>query len=800
MADAELFDQSLWELSESEPDGTESGPAERDRPQRAAMSYRLDDAAMRIDALRIQNLWCYRDVSLDFDAGITVIAGSNGSGKSSLLESVFFALYGSKAGPAMDRSLSDVLRLGTEEGSVRLDFHYCGRDYAAQMGLKQRGDRVVGEREGCRLTRDDGQEWVGVKDVAAAIEELFGMTADDFTNCVYVRQGEIDRLIRAGEEERRGMIDRLLRLEKLDRYTSRAKEGARRAINRKLDVLKHLARDFDKQIRKLEEQELDEKRTQLERDIQAKREELTKLEERISDAEAKRQAIRTKLDNLRTQIDQVKERQAELERKETQLKQAEERSQRLKDERDKLRRRYRELEKQIVSVLDGLELSREMIVKSIAEATQWHEIHILPDEYDRVSARLDNIHSDLQEAQQASQDRLQELTSQKETLSGEIAETKAQIQHLQGELEQRRKLIAEGRCPTCEQPVHEGTFEQEIVTREAKLDELQSTLEDKQAKLAELASQIDDLQKTDKDRIQALNEEHKELQARRKRLDQLKDLAVEILKVKEQGQDRQRTRQELQTTIESTREEIADLKAKIAELKEDLGDPSRIKSDLETAEDTLKALRDEKSGIQEAIGELQTQQGQVQSQITQLERLRESKQQTDAELAQVQSLLDELNELATFYGSFKKELRSRNIEALEHYVNEFFTLMDSGASYRGVRVSPDYEITVELIDGGTIRPELLSGGERALLNIALRGAIHQVLSQSTARMPIILDEPTIYLDRERVNRLQFLLEELGTRVGQVIFVSHELGLVEGADHEYRTEKTPDNTSRVERLR
>lgn len=798
MADAELFAESLWNLTASD-DETESGPAERDRPQRSSMIYRSDAAAMRIDALQIQDLWCYRDVSLDFDVGITVIAGPNGSGKSSLLESVFFALYGSKAGPAMDRSLSDVLRLGQDQGSVRLDFRYQGRGYSARMGLKQRGDRVVGEREGCRLTRDDGQEWVGVKDVAAAIEELFGMTADDFANCVYVRQGEIDRLIRAGEEERRSMIDRLLRLERLDRYTERAKP-ARTAINRHVYHLQNLSNDFGRDIAKLEEQKLDEKRAKLERDIQGKREELEKLEARISEAESKRQAIQTKLDNLKTQINQVKERQAELDRKEKQLEEAEERSAKLKDERDRLRRRYKEIEQQISEDLDALKLDRASILKSIAQAIQWDGIEILPAEHRRVSDRLDNLHGELQGAQQASQDQIQELTSRKEALSSEITQTKAQIQHLHEELEQRRKLIAQGRCPTCEQPVHEGTFEQEITTREAKLNELQSALEEKQSTLSELASHIEELQRKGKERVHELNEQHKELQTQRKKLDKLKDLTTEILKVKEQGQDRQQTRQELQTTVESTREEIADLKSKIAELKEKLGDPSQIKDDLEGAEKTLQELRDEKSSIQEAIGELQTEQGQVQSQITQLANLHESKQQTDAELAQLQSLLEELNELTTFYGSFKRELRSRNIEGLEHYVNKFFTLMDSGASYRGVQVSSDYEITVELIDGGTIRPELLSGGERALLNIALRGAIHQVLSQSTARMPIILDEPTIYLDRERVNRLQFLLEELGTRVGQVVFVSHELGLVEGADHEYRTEKTPDNTSRVERVR
>ncbi|NIV77948.1 MAG: hypothetical protein GWN39_04120 [Thermoplasmata archaeon] len=148
----------------------------------------------------------------------------------------------------------------------------------------------------------------------------------------------------------------------------------------------------------------------------------------------------------------------------------------------------------------------------------------------------------------------------------------------------------------------------------------------------------------------------------------------------------------------------------------------------------------------------------------------------------------------------KGELRRRNIAAINHYFNHLFHLMDSGRSYNRVVTGEGYEIEVELKDGRRIHPAIMSGGERALINIALRCAIHQVLAQAVQAMPLILDEPTIYLDRDRINRLQFLLEELGGRLGQVIVVSHEEGLVEGADHEYRTDKGRDNISTVERVR
>jgi len=183
-----------------------------------------------------------------------------------------------------------------------------------------------------------------------------------------------------------------------------------------------------------------------------------------------------------------------------------------------------------------------------------------------------------------------------------------------------------------------------------------------------------------------------------------------------------------------------------------------------------------------------------------LKRLQDEMARVTREQEDVKKLIAELDEIVSVYQSTKVALRQRNLEALNYYFNEFFSTMDSGDSYSRVMVRDDYEIAVELKNGRTINPSLMSGGERALTNIALRCAIHQVLAKAVRRMPLILDEPTIYLDRDRIHRLQFLLEDLGRRVGQVIVVSHEVGLVEGADHEYRTEKGSDNISIIYKVR
>jgi exonuclease SbcC len=787
--------------------GGEDEPRERDLPPSPSPSKRVPTVTksshihvMQLESLVIENLWCYKRAQIDFEAGTTVIAGPNGSGKSSLLESIFFALYGSKASPAMDRSLADVLRIGADVGSVQLRFCYGPQRYISQMALRRRADNVISEKEDCRLSRDDGEQWVGVENVSQAVEELFGMNRDDFTNCVYVRQGEIDRLIRAGEEERRRMIDRLLRLEQLDRYAQRAREGARRALNRRFELLRRLSQEFKQQLQHLESQNLERARGVLEEKIRVQQGEIQELEKKISQAQEVQHIYQEKLRRIEEQNREIKGRQEESAQKEQQLQDAERKEQKLSKEREDLMQLYKQRESQLATRLLHLKLPKEAIIKSLNRASNWEGIEALPDEFAQVIRRQEELHAQLQERQAQRTQSLERISAERDSLLTSIVQRETQAKNLTRELEEMQSLLQQGICPTCKQPVHEGTLAPSFDEKAAILKKLSKDLQVQQEKLQSLESQIETRKKEDEKAIRNLNEEFKALQTRRAQLDELKVLALDLLKIKEQGQEKKKARTEAMESIEALREEHARIRDKIAQLQKKLGDVSELQVKSQQVKDLLQQLAEKKAGLQSAIEQRIEERGKIDTQLEQLKQYQESLTETEREHATMGRLQAELEQLTQFYGALKRELRTRNIKALELYFNQFFRLMDSGASYRGVRVSEDYDIAVELKNGSTIRPDLLSGGERALINIALRSAIHEVLAQASIRMPLILDEPTIYLDRERVKRLQFLLEELGGRIGQVIVVSHELGLVEGADHEYRTEKTADNTSRVSRVR
>jgi len=67
---------------------------------------------MKFERIRLHNFKCYGETDLNLSTGVTVIHGLNGSGKSSLLEASFFALYGSKA---LEKTLDEVVTIGADE-------------------------------------------------------------------------------------------------------------------------------------------------------------------------------------------------------------------------------------------------------------------------------------------------------------------------------------------------------------------------------------------------------------------------------------------------------------------------------------------------------------------------------------------------------------------------------------------------------------------------------------------------------------------------------------------------------------
>src|SRR6056297_775826 len=98
---------------------------------------------MKFDRVRLRNFKCYADADLELDRGVTVIHGLNGSGKSSLLEACFFALYGSKA---LDTTLDEVVTIGADDAEVELWFTHGGETYHVERRVRATGEQAATAR------------------------------------------------------------------------------------------------------------------------------------------------------------------------------------------------------------------------------------------------------------------------------------------------------------------------------------------------------------------------------------------------------------------------------------------------------------------------------------------------------------------------------------------------------------------------------------------------------------------------------------------------------------------------------
>ncbi len=164
---------------------------------------------MRPLKLTIQGLRSYRQrQEIEFPDGLFAITGQTGAGKSSILEAIVFALYGS----ATFEGNNNRILIGDrcDEMLVSLDFQVQKQRYRVTRSLTAKN--ASHELEG-----PDGQ-LIATKaqDVNAQIEQLLGLTRDDFLKTVVLPQGAFQNFLHSTPAKRAELLKNLLELSVLD--------------------------------------------------------------------------------------------------------------------------------------------------------------------------------------------------------------------------------------------------------------------------------------------------------------------------------------------------------------------------------------------------------------------------------------------------------------------------------------------------------------------------------------------------------------------------------------------------------
>ncbi|MGW1770118.1 AAA family ATPase [Streptomyces sp. NPDC002104] len=180
---------------------------------------------MRLHRLRITAFGPFAEPQeIDFDAlsgaGIFLLHGPTGAGKTSVLDAVCYALYGSVPGARQapgtslrsDHAASDTpteITLELTAGGRRLEI----TRRPEQDRPKKRGTGTTKDKAQSWLREFDGEGWTALsrshQEIAEEIEQLLGMSREQFCQVVLLPQGEFARFLRADEAARGRLLGRL---------------------------------------------------------------------------------------------------------------------------------------------------------------------------------------------------------------------------------------------------------------------------------------------------------------------------------------------------------------------------------------------------------------------------------------------------------------------------------------------------------------------------------------------------------------------------------------------------------------
>ena len=149
---------------------------------------------------------------LDFEtlgtAGLYLITGDTGAGKTTIFDAITFALFGEASGNSRDANMLRSKYAKPEDPTyAELTFLYDNKEYTVRRNpeyerTKTRGTGTTRQAADAVLTYPDGRMITKLKDVNKAIRDIIGLTREQFSQVAMISQGDFRRLLQADTRER----------------------------------------------------------------------------------------------------------------------------------------------------------------------------------------------------------------------------------------------------------------------------------------------------------------------------------------------------------------------------------------------------------------------------------------------------------------------------------------------------------------------------------------------------------------------------------------------------------------------
>lgn len=777
---------------------------------------------MILEELELGNFRSHKNTRIRFDEGITVIVGDNGSGKTSILEAIGYALF--RETPSRVRIDELVRRGGEKEGMrVSLVFNADGRKYKIiRSYVEGRSGAMLYDGEGRIIsTGEKGRQ------TTKEIEKRVRMDSKLFTNAIYIRQGQIDALLTAEARERKELIGKLIGTQELEKAFVNMREilnDYELMAQRYLDVpeeiketrsriqkeqseikkllmevkrLDHRLRDvMVKKADKEKEGEILEKAINLNKELVMKKQELEASRRRLREIEENEKILRS-TQSAKERYESLREEIRRLEEKITILKEIRRNLARIRRDIQNKERKMAQVE----AVKErGLREGSSFLGKKINEPKTL-EAELLK-EIDRLEKKIERADTSIKELER----RIGEL-------KGKNKEMKEALEELLG---------AEERCPVCRRPLTKEHREKVIREYRESLrrntEAIRQSIEEKKELENERQSCLERLRRARGINIEIIKNAAKDYNTLREEAIKLKDELrekdqevrsitdlVETLRKKDEEKKSLRRDYERyiaavgflrknapeKEAIEKREEELLKI---IQELRNEISSlgiaPDREK--LESVRRDVKSLYDAAILLSNNKSAREAEARDKQKIIDELEKKLEGLRVKKEEAEKLEEFLQLLRKIRNLFhkDNLQKKLRARARPLIEKHAREEFQKFH--LPYSDISLSEDFEITLYGPEGG-VRMDMLSGGERIAAALALRIGIAKALAGSAMEL-LMLDEPTIHLDSTRRRELVEIIKNL-TTLPQTIVVTHDKEFEGAADRLLEVEKT-DGVSTV----
>jgi DNA repair protein SbcC/Rad50 len=365
-----------------------------------------------IRELEMMNIRSYEQALIRLPLGRTLFEGDIGSGKSTILMAIEFALFG--LGSETGASL---LKLGKQEGRVRMKFEVDGREFEVSRGLERRGGRVQ-QTDGL-LTTPEEELNLSPRELKEKVLEVleFNEAPDPkaqsliYRYAVYTPQEEMKEILSMGPDVRLQTLRRAFRIEDYKIAGENASE---------------IGRELRGDIRELE-------------------------------------GLGTGLERLKLELDEAKKEEREQREAVGSLEEWESEGEtalsRLRDERRRLRERQLSLER----YRSEKEVQERLEKEGTRSATN------LDREVNEVGERISSLESELEGHRTKGPPTRRtpaQLKAEERAADSEVKRLAVLAATIDSKLEEYGTIMEKGTCPVCDRPVDAHDFAQRKASKE----------------------------------------------------------------------------------------------------------------------------------------------------------------------------------------------------------------------------------------------------------------------------------------------------------------------------------------------